>query len=104
MTKTILVRPASPAIAGRPPYLRGEPVGLPYLSAAAREEVRLAQEELGKWQDAFDGHSQGDPDKYRTEIRIAEGRLRSAFSSIGGRKTAAHPLAAAFIRGKEFIA
>jgi hypothetical protein len=113
MTKTILVRPAnqgsdklrlSPAITGRPPYLRGESVGLPYLSTAAREEVRLAQEELGKWQDAFDGHRQGDPDEYRMEIRTAEKRLRSAFSSIGGRKTAAHPLVPARFPAKEFIA
>lgn len=113
MTQTVLTQPdnhsvdklrMSPAIARRPPYLRGESVGLPYPSSGAREEVRLAQEELGRWQDAFDAHGQGDPDEYQAEIRMAEKRLRSAYSSIGGRKTAARPLITAVIRAKEFLA
>jgi hypothetical protein len=70
------------AASGRPPYLRGEPDGTIRPSAARREEVRLAQENLDRWQDAFDQNCLGyDPNKYHAEIRVAERRLRLAISA-----------------------
>jgi|EndMetStandDraft_4_1072995.scaffolds.fasta_scaffold1088400_1 hypothetical protein len=71
---------------GKPPFLSGERDGAVIrLSTAKREEVRLAQQELDRWQDAFDQNCQGDPDKYHNEIRLAERRLHSAISSATGR-------------------
>jgi hypothetical protein len=72
----------SRSASGRPPYLSGERDGVIRLSTAKREEVRLAQQELDRWQDAFDQNGHGDPDKYHIEIRLAERRLRSAISSV----------------------
>ena len=98
LTESEILRRA-PAIGGRPPYLSGEAVGPARLSTAAREEVRLAREELARWEDAFDRNS-GDPDEYRKEIRIAEQRLRSAFAPADGRRrgeSAAQPLVARWV-------
>jgi hypothetical protein len=75
----------------RPPYLSGEENGVIRLSTTKREEVRLAQEELDRWQDAFDRNDRGDPDRYHTEIRFAERRLRSAISSANCRAEAVPP-------------
>jgi hypothetical protein len=67
---------------GRPPYLSGERDDVIRPSATEAEEVRLAQQELDRWQDAFDQNCHGDdPDRYHSEIRFAERRLRLAISS-----------------------
>jgi hypothetical protein len=61
-----------------PRYLRGETIAPTPALTAAREEIRLAKRELERWETAFDQHREGDPDEYHVEIRVAEGRLRSA--------------------------
>jgi hypothetical protein len=68
-------------IASRPPYLSGQVVGIASISTAAREQVRLAQQELKGWEGAYDSNSTGHPDKYCAEIRLAEERLRTALLS-----------------------
>ena len=89
MTKVVLTQSdtfrRAPAIAGKPPYLSGQTGGLACISTFALEEIRLAREELGRWEDAFDRNS-GDPDEYRNEIRVAEERVRSAFASADDRR------------------
>jgi hypothetical protein len=68
-------------IKSRPPYLSGQVVEIASISTAAREKVRLAQEELNGWEGAYDSNSTGHPDKYCAEIRLAEERLRAALLS-----------------------
>ena len=68
-------------IASRPPYLSGQAVGIKSVSTAAREQVRLAQQELKGLEGAYDSNSTGHPDKYCAEIRLAEERLRAALLS-----------------------
>jgi hypothetical protein len=69
----------TPTIAGRPPYLTGETAVSVRAHAGAREEIRLAEQELERWEAAFDRNGGEDPDEYRAEIRLAEARLRSAW-------------------------
>ena len=90
MTNSVLVQPRSrriemhrlrPKAAGRPPYLSGQVVGHTNISATALEEVRLALQELSRWEGAYDGNKTGCPDEYLAEIRLAEKRLRNALLS-----------------------
>jgi hypothetical protein len=67
----------SPVLA-MPLYLRGETAAPTPAHTAAREEIRLAELELERWETAFDQHRGGNPDEYHVEIRVAEERLRSA--------------------------
>ncbi len=80
---------------GRPPHFNGARNETIQPSAAEAEEVRLAQQELDRWQDAFDRNRGGEnPDRYHSEIRFAELRLRSAISSVararGGSSSSHH--------------
>ena len=90
MTKAVLVQfrarridmlRLGPKPIRRPPYLSGQVVGHTNISAAAFEEVRLALQELSRWEGAYDGNKTGDPDEYLVEIRLAEKRLRNALLS-----------------------
>jgi hypothetical protein len=69
-------------INGKPPYLTGQGLGSARISSAAREEVRLATQELKGWESAYDCNSIGSPDRYQAEIRLAEIRLHAALLSM----------------------
>jgi hypothetical protein len=90
MTNTVLIRSGTRHIdqlrpnrtmTSRSPYLSGLAVGVTSTSTAAREQVRLAQQELKAWEGAYDRNSTGHPDKYCAEIRVAEERLRAVLLS-----------------------
>jgi hypothetical protein len=67
-----------PPVLAMPAYLRGETAAPTPAITAAREEIRVAERELERWETAFDQHRVGNPDEYHVEIRVAEERLRSA--------------------------
>jgi len=64
------------------PYRIGQERGFARIASAAREEVRLARQELNGWESAYDRNSTGNPDRYHAEIRLAEIRLHAALLSI----------------------
>jgi hypothetical protein len=66
----------------RSPYRLGQERGYVTISSAAREEVRLARQELTGWESAYDCNSTGNPDRYQSEIRLAELRLHAALWSV----------------------
>jgi hypothetical protein len=51
--------------------------------ARAQEEVRLARLELERWQAATDRYCGDDPQKFHSEIRMAEQRFASGTREVG---------------------
>lgn len=78
---------------GRPPHLNSGRNGALQPSAAEAEEIGLALQELDRWQDAFDQNCRGEnPDRYHSEIRLAERRLGLAVSGVARGTEAPLPL------------